>query len=222
MATESINIFKTKKEKLVCNTCGDPVPKGELFVAESETKKGTCFNCSPFRGYSFLKPGDAAMTRRSKKYSDKCGVVWEYHQRNKRYQRIGQYVQLRAIALARKECDEDAHIRAEKNKKAAVVRAEQDKEYILRFAYAIRKRYPNCPPKREVAIAIHACEKHSGRVGRTAQAKEFDPKMIDLAVEAHIRHQETNYDDRFGKGQKKREIRADIKQDIDRILASWR
>ena len=56
------------------------------------------------------------------------------------------------------------------------------------------------PHKREFEIAAHACEKHSGRVGRTANAKNFNVEMIDLAVEAHIRHKETNYENEFGKG----------------------
>jgi hypothetical protein len=46
--------------------------------------------------------------------------------------------------------------------------------------------------------------------------------MIDLAVEAHIRHTETNYDARFGKGMRKRLIRADLKGSIERIMLSWK
>ena len=86
----------------------------------------------------------------------------------------------------------------------------------------LRKFYPSCPKNREVAIAKHACEKYSGRVGRSANAKQFDKAMIDLAVEAHIRHKETNYDSQFNKGITKRNIRSNVKQDITKILQKWR
>ncbi len=36
--------------------------------------------------------------------------------------------------------------------------------------------------------------KYSDRIGRTAAAKSFDASALDLAVVAHIRHTETDYD----------------------------
>lgn len=222
MATVSQNVFLTKKEKLKCKLCGNSIPLGKAYVAESEKHKGTCFGCSPFVGYIMLPPGDAAMTRRSKKHSTLCGVVLFWNQRRKRYERKGQLVEEMAIEKARLECESDKESRALKNKKAAAIRVIQDKAYIIVFAEAIRQRYPNCPINREYEIAAHACEKYSGRVGRTANAKEFDGKMIDLAVEAHVRHIETNYDDQFGKGKRKKEIRSDVKSDINRVIHKWR
>ncbi len=216
------HIFATKKEKLKCSQCQVRIPKGGLFVAESETEKGTCFNCSAFVSYTFLPTGDAALTRRSKKYSTRCGILMVWNPRRKRFERKGQYVEQAAIDQAKMECLADQDIRQVKNKKAAIKRAEADKIYIQNFALAIRKRYPSCPIKREFEIAGHACEKHSGRVGRTANAKQFDNHMIDLAVEAHIRHKETNYDQQFGSGKRKREIRSNVKFDIQRIMVKWK
>ncbi len=216
------NIFLTKKETLKCSKCQRNIALGQAYVAESEKHKGTCFSCSPFSSLIFLKPGNAALTRRSKKYSAYCGVVFEWNRRRKRFERRGQYVEASAIAKAEKECAADAEKRMLANKKAAILRAEHDKGYIQEFSVAIRKRYPNCPRNRDVEIATHACEKYSGRVGRTAKAKEFDAAMIDLAVEAHIRHAETNYDSQFGKGKAKRQIRSDVKQDIKAVLYKWR
>lgn len=215
------NIFLTKKEKLRCRSCGKQVRLGQAYVAESENHSGTCFSCSPFVHLAFLPPGNAALTRRSKKHSTICGILFEWNRRRKRFERKGQYVEASAIALAQKECAADEDKRAEKNKKAALVRAEKDKVYIAEFSVAIRKRYPNCPAKREYEIAKHACEKYSGRVGRTAGAKQFDAKMIDLAVEAHIRHNETTYDRQFKTGKTKRTIRANVKGDIQAVLRSW-
>ena len=215
------NIFLTKKEKLKCSSCNKRIAKGQAFVAESEKHKGTCFACSPFVNATFLKPGDAALTRRSKKHSSYCGVVYAWNARRKRFDRRGQYVEAEAIIKAQRECAADQAERKLKNERAAVKRAEQDKIYIAEFAKAIRLRYPNCPKGRELTIAQHACEKHSGRVGRTAQAKEFDKKMIDLAVEAHIRHAETNYDHQFGAGKTKRMIRTDVKPYVVSVMRKW-
>lgn len=222
MATQVQNIYLTKREKLSCKKCKNSIPKGKAFVAEKEDYNGLCIRCSPFANYTLLPSGDAALTRRSKKHSELCGVLLFWNQRRRRYERKGQYVEASAIATAKKECEADEKERSLKNKKAAIKRTELDKVYIQEFAKAIRSNYPNCPPKREIDIAIHACQKHSGRVGRTAAAKQFNETMIDLAVEAHIRHTETNYDKQFGKGLQKREIRAGLKQSITRIMQSWR
>lgn len=222
MATISQNIFLTKKEKLKCEFCKKSIPKGSRYVAETENHKGTCFKCSEFTSYTLLPPGNAALTRRSKKHSIKCAVLFEWNPKRKRFERKGQYVTAAAIEIAKKECADDAAIRAEKNKKAALKREQWDKEYIAAFSVEIRKHYPNCPKDREYEIAKHACEKYSGRVGRTADAKNFDKNMIDLAVEAHIRHKETNYDNEFGKGLKKKQIRTNLKFDIMQIMMKWR
>lgn len=221
MATEVQTIFVSKKEKVHCSSCKKTVGKGEFFVSEDEKTNGVCFDCSPFKTYTFLASGDAAMTRRAKKHSTLCAAVLEWNQRRKRFERLGQYVEAAAIEAAKQECVADEKIRFVKNQKAAVKREELDKIYIQEFAVEIRKRYPNCPVNREIEIATHACEKHSGRVGRTADAKAFDAEMIDLAVEAHIRHTETNYDNEFGKGKKKREIRQTIKTDVVQVLKKW-
>ena len=222
MATVSQNIYLTKKQKLKCKKCHAPILLGQAFVAETEKSKGTCFSCSDFVGYPLLPPGNAALTRRSKKHSARCGVLLTWNQRRKRYERKGQYVEAIAIEKAKTDCAADQKTRDEKNQKAAIVRVKQDKEYIEQFALAIRNHYPSCPVGREFDIAKHACEKHSGRVGRTANAKNFVKHMIDLAVEAHIRHLETNYDEQFGKGKRKKQIRSDIKFDVSRIMMKWR
>jgi hypothetical protein len=221
METFVQNIYLTKKETLKCSNCKKSVRFGQAYVAETESHRGTCFACSPFVKSAFLEPGNAALTRRSKKHSAYCGILFKWNRRRKRFERKGQYVEAKAIAIAELECEEDAKKRALKNEKAAIKRVEEDEIYVAAFSEAIRNRYPNCPKNREVAIAKHACEKYSGRVGRTANAKQFDGEMIDLAVEAHIRHKETNYDSQFNKGITKRAIRSNVKQDITKVLHRW-
>jgi hypothetical protein len=221
METFIQNIYLTKKETLKCSSCRQPVGFGQAYVAETENHRGTCFACSSFVKAHFLEPGNAALTRRSKKNSAYCGILFGWNRRRKRFERKGQYVEAKAIVMAEMECEEDEKKRALKNEKAAIKRIAEDKIYVTEFSVAIRKLYPSCPKNREVAIAKHACEKYSGRVGRTANAKKFDKEMIDLAVEAHIRHKETNYDSQFNTGKTKRLIRSNVKQDITKVLQKW-
>ena len=119
MSTITQNIYLTKKETLKCNTCRKPIGIGQAFVAETENHIGTCFDCSPFAKADFLEPGNAALTRRSKKHSAYCGILFSWNKRRKRFERKGQYVEAKAIAMAELECEEDEQKRALKNKKAA-------------------------------------------------------------------------------------------------------
>lgn len=217
-----MNIFISRKERVICLECGTVIPKGGRVVCEEEKGKGYCLGCAGVLSLSFLPPGDVAMTRRSKKYSRYCFVLQEWNQRRKRYERRGQYVEASAIEKAEAECRADAGVRAEKNKKAAQRREVDDLLYKKQFAAEVRRLFPRMPEGREVAIVAHACEKHSGRVGRTAAAKEFSKDIVERAVVAHVRHIETDYDDRFGQGKRKRQIRDDIRPLITRILNSWR
>jgi hypothetical protein len=86
----------------------------------------------------------------------------------------------------------------------------------------VRELFPYCPEGRERVIAEHACRKYSGRVGRSAAAKALDEKAILLAVVAHIRHTETNYDELLSRGMEQREARDEVRDEIDALLARWR
>ncbi len=70
-------------------------------------------------------------------------------------------------------------------------------------------------------IAEHACLKHSGRVGRSAAAKEFDPKAVRLAVIAHIRHNYTNYDLLLARYGDRELARMEVHDHVERILSQW-
>jgi len=92
---------------------------------------------------------------------------------------------------------------------------------VQEFAERIRQLFPHCPGRREVEIAEHACRKYSGRVGRSASAKSFDERAILLAVAAHIRHRETNYDRLLAKETGRRDARAQVKDKVDEVMCRW-
>ena len=74
---------------------------------------------------------------------------------------------------------------------------------------------------REQAIAEFACLKYSGRVGRSAAAKQLDEDTIRLAVIAHVRHHESDYDALLGGGMDRYEARQLVQGRIEQVLAAW-
>ncbi len=97
----------------------------------------------------------------------------------------------------------------------------EDGRYRGEFASHIRRLYPGCPESEAFEIAAHACLEHSGRVGRTADAKRFDPEMIALAARAHVRHVHTDYDRLLGSGWERHKARDRVVPKVDRLLESW-
>jgi hypothetical protein len=82
--------------------------------------------------------------------------------------------------------------------------------------------FRRCPPDRAARIATHACEKYSGRVGRSAAAKRLDDDAVQLAVVAHIRHTGTGYDELMARGIARSDACDRVRQDVDRVLRRWR
>jgi len=96
-----------------------------------------------------------------------------------------------------------------------------DEKYIKSFAHRIRDMYPGAPTGRETAIAVHACRKYSGRVGRSASAKALDTEAVKLAVIAHIRHVETDYDVLLTKGYERYEAREKVRPQVEEMFDQW-
>ena len=72
------------------------------------------------------------------------------------------------------------------------------------------------------AIAAHACEKYSGRVGSSAAAKEFDAEAIELAVKAHVRHTHSDYDRHLSQGWERHDARSAVARRVTDVLEQWR
>jgi hypothetical protein len=85
----------------------------------------------------------------------------------------------------------------------------------------VRELFAQCPSGREVAIAQHACLKYSGRVGRSVAAKSLDENAVRIAVIAHIRHAETQYDELLMRGYERWDARAQVEKTVRRVLAKW-
>jgi hypothetical protein len=191
------------------------------WITLQEQKGAVCLSCSDLDHLVFLPAGDTALTRRSRKNSRLSAVVLEWSRARKRYERQGVLVEENALEQAEKECMADEVSRAAARQRATERREELDERYIQTFAQKIRQAFPGCPAGREEEIAMHACRKYSGRVGRAAFAKAFDPTAVKLAVSAHIRHVETEYDDLLIKGLDRHAARSKVDEKVSQILLRW-
>lgn len=214
-----LKVFITNQDS-TCDECGEQLGH-HAWVTLSEGK-AYCLSCADLDHLIFLPSGDAALTRRSEKYSTLSAIVLKWSRARKHYERQGLLVEESALQRAEQECLADEDIRARRREREAERRAELDQEYVTRFAVRIRELFPNCPAGREQSIAEHACRKYSGRVGRSAGAKSLDEKFILLAVVAHIRHTETNYDELLSQGMERWEARNEVDDRIDEILDRWK
>lgn len=213
-------VFFSKRDE-TCQQCRRPIMKSALLCL---TPKGriTCTGCEGLGDHLLLPSGDVALTRRATKYSKVAYAVFSPDKRRNRYERRGTLVEAGALQLAEAECEADAALREVKRQKDSVRRERLDQAYIAQFAGRIRQLYPSCPEGRDGLIAQHACEKHSGRVGRRATAREeLDDSSLCLAVRAHIRHTETPYDELLARGMDREDARAAVLAKVDRTEAVW-
>jgi len=192
------------------------------WITLAGDKGALCLTCADLDHLVFLPSGDPALTRRAKKNSRLCAVVLKWARARKRYERQGLLVEENALERAETECLADAEIRQFRRMREAERREIMDKEYVKEYAGQIRRCYPRLPSGLEVKIAEHACLKYSGRVGRSAGAKRFDEESITLAVVAHVRHTQTEYDDLLMRGIDRFDARRLVKGKINQMIDEWR
>lgn len=208
------------REAVSCAGCGRRVAAAE-YVGLQRGKGPRCLACEGLADLVFLPSGDPALTRRAAAMSARHAQVVEFVRRRNRDERRGTLVEAAAIGKAREACAADAGERAAKAVKRRARDEVAEKEYLERFTAKIFELFPRCPPEEAAVIARHACEKHSGRVGRSASAKELDPDKVELAVRAHIRHVHTEYDALLAKGMKPKGARPLIIGRVDQVAREW-
>src|SRR6267143_2948863 len=176
-----------------------------------------CLACAELDHLVFLGRGDAALTRRAKSASRLWAVGIRFSRSRKRYERQGLLVEEHALKKAEAECLADAEVRARRKARGAERRADQDEALARSMADGIRRLFPRCPPEEAEAIARHATLRSSGRVGRTAAAKEMEERPLVLAVVAAVRHQYTRYDELLMSGLERSEARVPRRSEERRV-----
>ena len=215
---DEIVVFIVHRETK-CAECGEELFKGRWIRLENQ--RALCMACADLDHLEFLPSGDAALTRRASKHSPLRAVIVEWSRARKRYERQGVLVTPAAIERAEKECLDDADFRERKRVRAALRREDVDAAYVADVAAALRAQFPGCPADEAARIAGWTCEKRSGRIGRSAAAKEFDPQALRLAVVAHIRHEHSQYDELLMRGIERDEARERVRDEIDDVLRKW-
>ncbi len=202
-----------------CAECGEELGKGRFLRLEAQ--RPLCLSCADLDHLVFLGRGDAALTRRASRYSTLRAVVVRFSRSRKRYERQGVLVEEEGLARAEQECLSDAEARRLARERAAERRQAHDVDYVRTFARRIGESFPGCPIKEQRAIAEHACEKYSGRIGRSAAAKELQDRAVDLAVRAHVRHEHTRYDELLARGTGRSEARAAVAEAVTARIERW-
>ncbi len=215
-----LKVFITTHE-VTCSECKSDLGQHAWVLLAGE-RGAICLACADLDHLLFLPPGNPALTRRAHKHSTLSAVVLQWSRARKRYERQGLLVEAQALERAEKECLADSDARQRRQERDAMRRAELDAEYVEQFARRVRELFPGCPKGRETAIAEHACLKYSGRVGRSAAAKDLEPEAIRLAVIAHIRHTESKYDQLLAEGYDRQDARTQVAGDIDLVLERWK
>jgi hypothetical protein len=202
-----------------CSECGEELGKGRFLRMEME--RPLCLRCADLDRLVFLERGDAALTRRASRYSTLRAVVVRFSRSRKRYERQGVLVEEQALARAEQECLSDADSRRLARERAAERRQACDEEYVAAFAERVGDLFPGCPLEEQRIIAEHACQKYSGRIGRSAKAKELQAVAVDLAVRAHIRHVHTRYDALLAGGMAREDARARVAESVANCVDMW-
>ncbi|TET47789.1 DUF2293 domain-containing protein [candidate division TA06 bacterium] len=217
-STDDIIVFIVKRDS-ECSECSEELLSGSFLRVEND--KPLCLSCADLDHLEYLPSGDACLTRRSTKYTKIRAVVIKWSRDRKRYERKGILAEPEAIQRAMEDCAADADTREARRQREAIKRVALDRKYVEEFANQIRKLFPGSPPSVEDKIAEHACEKYSGRVGRSQFAKDLDAEAIVLAVQAHIRHQYTEYDELLMKGYERLVARGAVRDKVDEVLERW-
>ncbi len=215
-----LRVFCTNKQT-ICVECGCIINQGD-FLFINTSSRHYCLSCADLDHLIYLPSGNTALTRRASKHSTLVAIVYRFSSARKRNERQGTLVESNALQKAEKECLSDDDARKIQRERSAEKRIVQDEQYHQAFAQKIRQFYPNCPQGRESEISDYACLKYSGRVGRSASAKQLDDNAVNLAVIAHVRHCETDYDSLLMLGYDRYDARETIKDRIDTILSYWR
>ena len=216
---DGIKVFISMRESC-CAECGEDLGR-HAWITLREGTGAMCLSCADLEHLEFLPSGSAALTRRAKKNSRLWAVVLKWSRARKRYERQGLLVEQEALERAEQECLADEEIRSRRREREAFRRMELDQEYVDRFARRITELYPRCPDGTGRRIAEHACLKYSGRVGRSAAAKQLDEQASRLAVIAHIRHTRSVYDELLMRGCERQDARSQVSDTIDSVLGEW-
>lgn len=202
-----------------CSGCQEELWKGQFLTME----KGAplCMKCADLDHLVFLGSGDAALSRRSKKYSKLWAVVVRFSRARKRYERQGLLVEEDALAKAEEDCLADSGLREARRIRDEGRRLREDEVLAREMEARLKEIFPGCPSDEARAIAQHASIRGSGRVGRSAAGRNLEEEALRLAAIAFIRHRHTTYGDLLMNGMDRASARQSVWAKIEETLHRW-
>lgn len=216
---DKLNVYKIPKNTR-CAICRRDVKANGMIRVIKE--KPRCLKCSGLDKLIFLPSGNRALTMRAEKSSPVYAVVMKWNNKRKRNERQGLLIEKAALKKAGDMCRADGAKRRAAREKAAVNALKNEDLYIDLFTGSVAVAYPGCGMDMAAKIAAHTCRKNSGRVGRSAAAKNFEPHTVKLAVKAYIRHNMTGYDALFEQGYNKVNARRETAAQVEKIMEGWK
>ncbi len=123
-----------------CDECGENLGR-RAWITLTRDKGVLCLACGDLDHLAFLPSGDAALTRRTRKYSGLVAVVLKWNRARKRYERQGLLVEAQALEQAEEECLADGEARARRGEREAARRAQLNHEYVKRFASRVHELF---------------------------------------------------------------------------------
>ena len=141
--TDEIKVFITNRESK-CDDCGEELGR-KAWITLQRDKGALCLTCADLDHLAFLPAGDAALTRRLRKYSKLSAVVLKFSRARGRYERQGLLVEELALEQAETECLADSEVRSRRAERERERREDLDQQYIQAFGNRIRELYPEHP-----------------------------------------------------------------------------
>lgn len=96
---------------------------------------------------------------------------------------------------------------------------QRDEKVLSRSRQLLQSQFPLMPAESLEMVLSHAFLKGSGRVGRTSMKTE-EQKAI-LAVEAHIRHLHTPYEELLDTGMTRGQARDTVWETVQTLKTAW-
>ena len=93
-----LKVFISSRDS-TCDDCGENLGR-RAWITLTADKGALCLACADLEHLDFLPAGDAALTRRARKYSTLVAVVLKWSSARKRYERQGLLVEPAGLAQA--------------------------------------------------------------------------------------------------------------------------
>ncbi|KAI0522127.1 hypothetical protein F5B22DRAFT_592913 [Xylaria bambusicola] len=188
------------------------VSQGPLAMMAIATNEPVVCHTSPMpKGYSFVRKGNTYVTRNCRRQTQESDQI-VYAVVNPKKQKVG----IRVPTPIYEAVLESEH--ATRLDREAKVK-KRDESIEEHFRETILKNFPHIPHEALCAILRHATAKGSGRVGRAGKLE--DAVKAILAVQAHIRHNKTDYEALLKSGTSRESARAKTSQKISEVAKTW-